>query len=164
MKTIQESKIQTGLPVQSCHDVAEILGEVLASEYVLYTKTRNYHWNVTGPHFAEYHKAFEEQYDGLSEDIDEIAERIRALGVKAPSTLDEFLDKSSIGEHPGEYPDAGTMASNLLADHESIIRYVREAIPKVGGQHGDAGTEDFLTGLIEKHEKTAWMLRSILEG
>ncbi|MGI9566735.1 MAG: Dps family protein [Nitrosopumilus sp.] len=153
----------TGITEQNRQNVADILDALLADEYVLYTKTRNYHWNVVGPHFNDYHKAFEDQYDGLSEDVDEIAERIRALGLKASSSLSEFQKNSQLSEHPGEYSDASTMASNLLKDHETVIRIIREKIPEIGSTYGDVGTEDFLTSLMEKHEKTAWMLRSILE-
>ena len=153
----------TGISEQNRQNIVNILDALLADEYVLYTKTRNYHWNVVGPHFNDYHKAFEEQYDGLSEDIDEIAERIRALGFKASSSLDEFQKNSQLSEHPGEHPDANTMASNLLNDHETVIQAIRKKIPEIGDKYGDVGTEDFLTSLMEKHEKTAWMLRSILE-
>ena len=153
----------TGISEQNRQEIVNILDALLADEYVLYTKTRNYHWNVVGPHFNDYHKAFEEQYDGLTEDIDEIAERIRALGFKASSSLTEFQKNSQIAEHPGEYPDASTMASNLLKDHETVIQTIRKNIPEIGENYGDVGTEDFLTSLMEKHEKTAWMLRSILE-
>ena len=156
-------QINTGISEQNRQEIVNILERILADEYVLYTKTRNYHWNVVGPHFNDYHKAFEEQYDGLSEDIDEIAERIRALGFKTSSSLSEFQKNSQIKEHPGQYPDAGTMASNLLNDHEIVIQTIRKNIPEIGEKYGDVGTEDFLTSLMEKHEKTAWMLRSILE-
>ena len=156
-------QVNIGISDQNRQDTVEFLQELLSDEYVLYTKTRNYHWNVVGPHFNDYHKAFEDQYDGLSNDVDDVAERIRSLGSKAVSSLDEFQKNSKIKEHPGEYPDAKTMASNLLVDHETIIQNIREAIPKIGDEYGDVGTEDFLTSLMEKHEKTAWMLRSILE-
>ncbi len=156
-------QINIGITEQNRQSTVGILDALLADEYVLYTKTRNYHWNVVGPHFNDYHKAFEEQYNGLSDDIDEIAERIRALGIKVSSSLSEFQKNSKLGEHPGEYPNANVMASNLLADHETIIQTIREKILEIGDQYGDVGTEDFLTSLMEKHEKTAWMLRSILE-
>ena len=152
-----------GITGQNAQSISGILEAFLADEYVLHTKTRNYHWNVVGPHFSDYHKIFEEQYEGLSDDIDEIAERIRSLGSKTFASLSEFQKNSQIIEHPGEYPDAYHMASNLLADHETIIRTIRKKIPDVGEKYGDIGTEDFLTALLEKHEKTAWMLRSILE-
>ena len=152
-----------GITEQNRQSIVGILENLLADEYVLYTKTRNYHWNVVGPHFNEYHETFEEQYDGLSGDIDEIAERIRSLGFKTSSTLSEFQKNSQLKEHPGDYPDANTMVSNLLEDHEKIIQTIREKTPEISGQYGDVGTEDFLVGLMEKHEKTTWMLRSILE-
>lgn len=152
-----------GLTEQNSHSVVNILESILADEYVLYTKTRNYHWNVIGAHFNDYHKTFEEQYANLSGDIDDIAERIRSLGSKVASSLDEFQKNSQLEEHPGKYPRADVMVSNLLTDHETVIRTIREEIPEIGKQYGDVGTEDFLTGLLEKHEKTAWMLRSILE-
>ena len=151
-----------GITEKNRQSVVGILDALLSDEYVLYTKTRNYHWNVVGPHFNDYHKTFEEQYEGLSDDIDEIAERIRALGFKVSSSLSEFQKNSQLKEHPGAYPDANIMVSNLLNDHESVIQTIREKIP-VGEKYGDIGTEDFLTALLEKHEKTAWMLRSILE-
>lgn len=152
-----------GLDEQNRQNVVGILDTLLADEYVLYTKTRNYHWNVVGPHFNDYHKVFEEQYSELSDDVDEIAERIRSLGAKASSTLSEFQKNSQLGEHPGEHPDANTMASNLLKDHETLAQTIRKKIPEIGDSYGDVGTEDFLTALLEKHEKTAWMLRAILE-
>ena len=152
-----------GITEQSRHKIVEILSSILSDEYVLYTKTRNYHWNVVGPHFNEYHETFEEQYDGLADDVDEVAERIRSLGFKAPSTLSEFQKNSQLKEHPGEYPDANTMVSNLLGDHETVIKTIREKVSVISGEFEDVGTEDFLVGLMEKHEKTAWMLRSILE-
>ncbi len=143
--------------------VTRILGQLLADEYVLYTKTRNYHWNVVGPHFSDYHKLFERQYEALSDDIDEISERIRFLGGKTPATLSEFLKDTRLQEHPGKYHDANTMTSNLLLDHEKIIKTLRVDIESALKYH-DVGTQDFLTGLMEDHEKTAWMLRSIIEG
>lgn len=157
-------KVNIGITEQNCRNTVEILQGLLSDEYVLYTKTRNYHWNVVGPHFNDYHKAFEEQYGGLSDDIDDIAERIRSLGYKVESTLSAFQKNSKIKEHPGEYSDAKTMAMNLLEDHEIIVQNIRQVIPKIGDEFGDVGTEDFLTSLMEKHEKTAWMLRSILEA
>jgi starvation-inducible DNA-binding protein len=155
-------QIDIGISDKDRQEVNRILGKRLADEYVLYTKIRNYHWNVAGPHFSEYHKLFADQYGALDADIDEIAERIRSLGEKTPATLAEFGKNSSIEEHPGSYPDAQTMLSNLVSDNEAIIRSLRDDVESCV-KHNDAGTADFLTGLLEKHEKTAWMLRSILE-
>lgn len=152
-----------GISEQDRKGVTTELVKILSDAYVLYTKTRNYHWNIVGSDFSEYHKMFEEQYDAIDADIDEIAERIRALGQKTPATLAEFVKNSRLDENPGEYPDAKIMIKNLLADHESVASSIRESIGIVGDKYHDVGTEDFLTGLLEKHEKTAWMLRSFLE-
>ena len=133
-----------------------ILNALLSSEYVLYTKTRNYHWNVFGPQFHDLHKFFEQQYKELDEIIDQIAERVRALGGWAFGTLTEFTEHTKIHERSKEYPAAGQMVSNLLNDHELIIRQLRVDL-------GIEGTNDFLMELLEHHEKMAWMLRALLE-
>ena len=152
-----------GISEKDREGVVGILSKLLADEYVLYTKTRNYHWNVVGPHFTDLHKFFEDQYSQLSDDVDEIAERIRSLGGKTPATLTEFMKNSRIDEHPGEFPDTNSMVSNLVVDHEAIITNLRTDLETCDTKFHDIGTNDFLTGLMEKHEKTAWMLRSILE-
>jgi len=144
--------------------VVNILSPLLADEYVLYTKTRSYHWNVVGPQFNDLHKFFESQYEGLEEVIDDVAERMRSLGGLSIATLTEFLKQTRLKEHPDEYPDAMKMISNLLADHETLIRNLRADLETCAGKYHDIGTNDFLTGLMEKHEKTAWMLRAFLEG
>jgi starvation-inducible DNA-binding protein len=156
-------KVNIGISQKNRQGVANILAKVLADQYVLYTKTRNYHWNVTGEDFSQYHKLFEEQYDALAEDIDDVAERIRALGEKTPATLSEFTKLARLKEHPRKYPKASAMIANLLSDHETIIRNLRKDIEICDDKYDDEGTEDFLTQLMEKHEKTAWMLRAILE-
>ena len=156
-------KANIGLAPNVRQKVIDMLGGIIADQYVLYTKTRNYHWNVTGQDFAQYHKLFEEQYSAIDEDIDAVAERIRALGGKSPATLNEFIKTSTLKEHPGKYPSAKVMIANLLADHEAVIRNLRKDI-EVCDDVDDTGTEDFLTQLMEKHEKTAWMLRATLES
>lgn len=152
-----------GLSPDTRQKIISVLSNVLADQYVLYTKTRNYHWNVTGEDFAQYHKLFEEQYSAIDEDIDEVAERIRALGGKTIATLTEFLKSARLKEHPGEFPSAKTMIGNLLTDHETVIRNLRNDI-EICDDVDDVGTEDFLTQLMEKHEKTAWMLRATIEN
>ena len=142
--------------------VLRILTALLADEYVLYTKTRNYHWNVVGPQFNDLHKFFETQYDALNEVVDEVAERSRTLGGPAIGTLAEMLDHARLKEHAKQYPDAKQMLANLLADHEAIVRTLRGDVAATMDKFDDAGTSDFLTGLMEKHEKMAWMLRSFL--
>lgn len=155
-------KVNIGLSPKARTKVISVLSDVMADQYILYTKTRNYHWNVTGEDFAQYHKLFEEQYSAIDEDIDDVAERIRALGGKTPATLVEFVKAATLMEHPGKYPSAKAMIANLLADHEAVIRSLRKAIEVCDGVDDD-GTEDFLTQLMEKHEKTAWMLRATIE-
>jgi starvation-inducible DNA-binding protein len=153
-----------GLSEASRGAVVKILSAILADEYLLYTKSRNYHWNVTGPQFNDLHKFFEAQYEELDDIIDEVAERARALGGPAVGTLAEFVKLGRLGEEPGRYPEAPRMLANLLADHEAVIRGLRKDLQTVGEKHGDAGTNDFLTGLMERHEKMAWMLRAFPEG
>jgi starvation-inducible DNA-binding protein len=159
-----QGKINIGLANSDREGVVRILSTLLADEYVLYTKTRNYHWNVVGPQFNDLHKFFESQYEGLEEVIDDVAERMRSLGGLSIATLTEFLKQTRLKEHPGEYPDAMTMISNLLADHETLIRSLRADLETCDVKYHDIGTNDFLTGLMEKHEKTAWMLRAFVEG
>lgn len=155
-------KTNIGIADDHRQAVVAILNTLLADEYVLYTKTRNYHWNVVGPQFNDLHKFFEAQYEALDDIVDEVAERARALGGRALGTLTEFTQHGRLKERPGEAPAAREMITDLLADHEAVIRHLRTDLETVGSKHGDAGTNDFLTGLMERHEKTAWMLRAFL--
>ena len=157
------TSIEIGLTDRQRAGVAAILDRTLSDLYVLYTKTRNYHWNVVGMHFRDLHKLLEEQYEELETAIDLVAERSRKLGAPALGTLKEFLDHASLKEQPGDYPDAYTMISNLCADHEAVIRWLRESADECEEKHHDMGTNDFLIGLLQEHEKMAWMLRSYLE-
>ena len=152
-----------GLSDTNRNGVLKLLAPLLADEYVLYTKTRNYHWNVVGPQFNDLHKFFEGQYEALNEVVDDVAERARSLGGKAFGTLAEFSQHSRLKEQPGQQPVALAMVSNLLADHEAMVRTLREDLAVVMDKYADAGTSDFLTGLLEKHEKMAWMLRAYNE-
>ncbi len=154
--------IDIGLDATQRRGVTDVLHALLADEYVLYTKTRSYHWNVTGPHFNDYHKFFEALYTKLEQIVDDVAERARAVGGAAVGTLAEFTRLTRLGEHPGTYPGAAEMVQNLLADHEAIVRQLRQDIVTTQDRHGDLGTADFLTGLMEEHEKIAWMLRATL--
>lgn len=152
-----------GLNNESRHALVRLLNALLADEYVLYTKTRNYHWNVTGPHFSDLHKFFETQYTQLAETIDAIAERARALGGRAAGSLAEFLQLARLREQPAQAMRGREMLANLLTDHEALIRQLRADLEAAQNQYGDAGTADFLTGVMEDHEKMAWMLRAMLE-
>lgn len=153
-----------GLGVDTRHAVTTILNHRLADTVVLYQKTRNYHWNVRGPRFQPLHEFFETQYDQLEEAIDEIAERVRQLGGNASGTLTEFIQMSALKEHPGEVPSEQDMIANLLIDHETVIRQLREDVEATAEDYHDQGTSDFLTGIMEAHEKMAWMLRAFLEA
>lgn len=152
-----------GLSQDQRQGVSDILTRTLADTHVLYIKTRNYHWNVTGLRFHSLHAMFEEQYNQLEESIDTIAERIRMLGFPSVATMAEYLQIATLKEHPGEYPDANTMVAHLLADHDAVIRSLRNDLETCAEEYNDMGTSDFLTGLMEQHEKTAWMLRATLE-
>jgi starvation-inducible DNA-binding protein len=145
-------------------EVGQILTVLLADEYLLYTKTRNYHWNVVGPQFIALHKFFEAQYEALQTIVDDVAERIRVLGHAAIGTLAECLEQTRLQQHPGHYPAADEMLMNLLSDHESVMRQLRTDVETCMDPYHDAGTSDFLTGLLEQHEKMAWMLRASLPG
>lgn len=149
-----------GLSTLDRSGVVELLNTLLADEFVLYTKTRNYHWHVVGPHFSELHTFFETQYNALSETVDAVAERVRALDGQALGSLAEYLEHTRLSETPGQYPRSQVMLSNLLADHETIIRQLRIDLGTCMDTYHDAGTSDFLTGLMEQHEKMAWMLRA----
>ena len=144
-------------------EIVEILNKRLADTFVLYVKTLNYHWNVTGIEFQQLHGLFRGQYEALAESIDEIAERIRKLGGFAIGTLDEYKQNSAIEEQPGRIPNAEAMIRNLLNDHETVIRQLRADADKTE-ELEDMATNDFLIGLVEEHETTAWMLRAHLEN
>ncbi len=156
------AEVNTGLDGDARTSVAEALNRVLADTYVLYMKTHVYHWNVTGPQFHTLHTMFEEQYREMWAALDEIAERVRALGVFAPASGKVFAEKASIESADAEPPAAPQMLSNLLADHETLIRSARSAL-QTAEQSNDAASEDLLTVRIQAHEKTAWMLRSMVE-
>ena len=157
-------KPNIGLADKQRKGVVQILNTLLSDEYLLYTKTRNYHWNVTGPQFNDLHKFFESQYEALNDIVDDVAERARSLGGSALGTLKEFLQHTRLKEHPAQYPSAREMLSNLLVDHEAIVRSLRVDLETCAEKYHDIGTNDFLTGLMEQHEKMTWMLRAFLEG
>ena len=153
-------KVDIGISEQRRSEIAEGLSRVLADSYTLYLKTHNYHWNVTGPQFNTLHSMFEEQYSELAEAVDEIAERIRALGMPAPGSYKAFAELSSIEEETGQ-PDAEEMIRRLVRGQETVVRTAREIFPVVD-QANDEPTADLLTQRMQIHEKNAWMLRSML--
>ena len=156
-------KPEIGLLDKNRDAVVKILNTTLSDEMVLLVKTRNYHWNVTGPQFNDLHKFLDGQYGELNEIVDDVAERARTLGGMAFGTMGEFQKQARLKEHPGQHPSPKSMLSNLLSDHEAVIRTLRADLAICQDTHGDAGTADFLTGLLTQHEKMAWMLRSYQE-
>lgn len=153
-------QINTGMKEQDRQAVAEGLKKMLADTYTLYLKTHNYHWNVTGPMFQTLHLMFEEQYNELWTAVDEIAERIRALGEISPGSYREFSQLSSISEDE-KLPDANGMIRSLVEGQEAVIRTARE-IFSLAENANDQVTLDLLTQRMQIHEKSAWMLRSLL--
>ncbi len=160
-KTNGVLEINIGIPEYNRLRIAEKLSNLLADTYLLYIKTHNYHWNVTGPLFQTLHLMFETQYKELATAIDVIAERIRALGVPAPGSYAQFIELSSLTEEAA-IPKATDMIKNLTLDHERITQTARSVFP-VAEKGDDEATLDLLTQRIQIHEKTAWMLRSLLE-
>ncbi len=157
-------KLNIGLTDEQRAGVCELLNKDLADVCLLQIKTKKYHWDVTGPEFRSLHQIWEEQYEALKETIDAIAERVRMLGNYPLGTAEGFLRYGSIKEHEGDVPSSTEMVSNLVDDHEQIIRSLREHIDQCSEKFHDEGTADFLTGLMEAHEAMAWMLRSFIEG
>ncbi len=152
--------INIGINENDRREIADGLSRLLADTYTLYLKTHNFHWNVTGPMFQTLHLMFEAQYNELALAVDLIAERIRALGFPAPATYTEFAKLSSIKEDEG-VPHAQEMIRSLVSGQESVVRTARSVFPVVENAH-DEPTADLLTQRMQVHEKTAWMLRSLL--
>jgi starvation-inducible DNA-binding protein len=152
--------INIGIGESARREIAEGLSRLLADTYTLYLKTHNYHWNVTGPMFQTLHLMFEQQYSELALAVDQIAERIRALGFPAPGTYAEFARLSSVKEEEG-VPNAQEMIRKLVEGQETVARTARTVFPTVEGAN-DQPTADLLTERMQVHEKTAWMLRSLL--
>ena len=152
--------IDIGIPASDREAIAKGLARVLADSYTLYLKTHNYHWNVTGPLFNTLHLMFETQYTELAQAVDEIAERIRALGYPAPGSYRDYASLTSI-EEDSDAPDAETMIRRLVAGQEAVVRTAREVFPLAAEAH-DEPSADLLTQRMQVHEKNAWMLRSLL--
>ena len=155
-------KANIGITDKNKEAVAIILNELLADENVLYIKTRNYHWNYEGDNFMELHKFYEGQYNELEEIIDQVAERIRALGHYAEGRMKDYLNITHLQEQ--DYTTSQSeQLKNLLADHESIIISLRKFADKIDSNYKDKGSSDFVTGIMIQHEKMAWMIRSYIK-
>jgi starvation-inducible DNA-binding protein len=155
-------KPNIGLPDKARNTVIKVLQPLLADEVALYIATRGAHWNVTGPNFHAMHKFFEAQYEALDETLDDVAERIRSLGGEPDSNVAAYAKAKRIKDNAGDAKSAKAMIESLLAAHEAIIQQLRKD-EEITDDVGDEGTTDFLTGLMEEHEKMAWMLRAHLE-
>ena len=156
------ASIDIGIPAEQRQQIADGLGRLLADTWVLYGKTHGFHWNVTGPMFTSLHTLFETQYNELWDSLDEIAERIRALGLPAPFG-DSTLTKLASVEEAGSIPAAMEMVKQLVADHEAVARTARSVF-EIADAANDQPSADLLTQRLQVHEKTAWMLRSLLQN
>ena len=154
-------KIDTGIPESDRQTIADGLSRLLADSYTLYLKTHNFHWNVTGPMFQTLHTMFEEEYTELATAVDEIAERIRALGHPAPGSYAAYAKLSTVTESE-DVPEAKVMVEQLVSAHETVAKTARSVFPAAEAGN-DEVTADLLTQRMTVHEKTAWMLRSLLE-
>ena len=154
-------EVKIGLNKKSREEIAEGLAEILADTYTLYLKTQKFHWNVTGPHFRSLHLMFEEQYTELALACDEMAERIRALGMLAPGSYSEFSKLAAVKESV-EPLKADAMVKELTKDHETIVARIQKIFPVVTADD-DQATLDLFIQRLRSHEKTAWMLRSVME-
>ena len=161
-KVAARPRIDIGISEKDRQKIADGLSRLLADNFALYLKTHNFHWNVKGPMFQTLHVMFEQQYNELWLALDAIAERIRALGFPAPGTYSEYAKLSSIKETSG-VPEAKEMIRILVAGQEAVARTARKAFPIVD-KSADEPTADLLTQRMQVHEKTAWMLRSLLEA
>jgi starvation-inducible DNA-binding protein len=153
-------ELNIGIRREDREAIAAGLSRLLADSYTLYLKTHNYHWNVTGPQFHTLHQMFEQQYTELAAAVDEIAERIRALGVRAPGSYKEYAALTRIEEGDGE-ESAEEMIRQLAIGQETVVRTARESFP-AADKANDEPTADLLTQRMQIHEKNAWMLRSML--
>lgn len=157
-------KPDLGITQKNLTEVHKILNKVLADGNILYIKLRKFHWNLSGDNFMELHQLFEDQYDIVAEAADEVAERIATLGGTAIGTTSEFAKESQLKETPGKLPDNQGMLKELVGDHESIVKALRDNLDKVEEDYNDAGTSDFLNGLMQEHEKMAWKLRKYFKN
>jgi starvation-inducible DNA-binding protein len=151
-----------GISDKNRQTTADQLSKILADEFVLYSKTLNAHWNIEGPDFHAVHLYLETLYNQQQEIVDTVAEKIRAIGHYVPGQLDKYLELTHLSEKSLDKNDSQTLFAELLEDHESIIIFLRENIKPIADKLKAEGISDYITGLMEYHEKTAWMLRSHL--
>jgi starvation-inducible DNA-binding protein len=156
-------EINIGIIEKNRKHVADELSKILANEFVLFTKTKNAHWNVEGIDFYDKHKFFEEQSNQLDGFTDSIAERIRTLGHYAPASLKSYLELTQLAEPKQSKYDSQSFIKELLSDNETIINHLRENINIFANDYEDLGSSDFITGLMQDHEKMAWFLRTLLK-
>lgn len=156
------TSINIGINQTNRKNVTTLLNSLLSDEFVLYTQTLNYHWNVVDPYFSAMHSFFKEQYEQLFNIVDRIAERVRALGEFASGSLTEFASQSSISTRQNGPLSTYKMLEQLLINHEAIIRTIRDAVEITQNEYKDAGTSNFLAEILVEHEKMAWMIRSSL--
>lgn len=160
---METTETAIGIKKDNRKAVVKMLKQLLADEYVMYTKYRNAHWNVEGLDFHSKHVFFEEEYGKLENTIDEVAERIRMLGFYSPGSMQQFLELSELKENGPDKNDSASFMEVLLEDHQTIIKFIRESIGENAEAHNDEGTADFITAILQMHEQMAWMLRSSLK-
>jgi len=152
-----------GISAENRQAIADQLSKILADEFVLYSKTLNFHWNVEGPDFHSVHVYLETLYEAQQEVVDTVAEKIRMIGHYVPATLAKYSELTHLTEKTKGKNDSQSIFAELLEDHESIIVFIREEIKPIADKWQADGISDYITGLMEQHEKTAWMLRSHLK-
>lgn len=161
-ETKEHTMVHIGLDADTRQNIASILHKLLANEYALYAKTQKYHWNVKGKFFGPLHMLFQKQYEALAEIVDQVAERSLALGIPSIGGLQELTSLATIAEETNQNIEDTAMIKQLLTDHEMIIKHLRTSIDTTA-KLNDMGTNNFLSDLITKHEKIAWMLRAHLQ-
>ncbi|MBA6313591.1 MULTISPECIES: Dps family protein [Cellulophaga] len=151
---------EIGIKKSNRKAVVEMLEQLLADEFLMYTKYRNAHWNVEGHDFHTKHVYFEEEYGKLETILDAVAERIRMLGFYSPGSMKRFIELSQLDENGPEQNDSISFMEILLEDHQKVIAFIRKSIGENAEEHNDEGTADFITGIMQQHEEMAWMLRA----
>ena len=148
---------------EAVKQIIEEMNVILADGFVLYTKLRKYHWNITGPYFYQLHATFETLYDEMALDVDAVAERIRTLGFKAPATMHEFLKLTSLKEDEGSYPHYTEMVNNIANDYKSVSVKLNSTAKKFQDELNDEVSAGMFYGLVERYQKHVWMLKAVLE-